>query len=310
MRGFTVTPDSDSARQVGAERFSTERVVLRSRVAADGACVTFDEAVMEGLTSMSPGGDTATAERVSLRANVDGVNAAAFDFELLNLSAFDRTGRSVATLGRMAFATDVTGELPESVPTDPGEAFDLLLRTSGTVDLEFRDLFLETPEELGGGSMSGHVVARIQLDENAIDAELDTDIQGLARLQLDLGLRVLPEGETGGLSAMMGDVPGLAAAERLAVTRLRVSAADQGAVDIAEQTVGMGRDALLERLRRQLAVAPQALVEPTMSFAEGVLAGGAGFRAEPAQPVALTQIVMTGMLQPNMLGSILAISPE
>jgi hypothetical protein len=310
MRGFTVTPDHQAARQVGAERFSMERIVLRSRVADDGSCVTFEEAAMEGVTSVSPGRDTATIESITMQADFDGRDTATFDFELLNLTAFDPSGRSVASLARMAVSTNVTGDMPESLPTDPGAAFDLLLRTSGNVDLEIRDLYFDAPPELGGQELRGHVVARLSLAEDAIDTELDFDIQGLARLHLDLGLQLLPEGQAGGLSAMMGDEPGLAAAERLAITRLRFSAADQGAVDIAEETAGMGREKIMAELRRRLAVAPQSLVEPTMSFVEAVLDGGAGFRADPPQPVALTQIIMTGMLQPNMLASILAISPE
>jgi len=310
IRGLAVVPGQPSARRMSAESFSMERLVVRARVAADGSCITFDDAAMEGVTSMSPGGDTATIETVTLRTAYDGSNAAAFDLDLRNLAAFDKTGRSVASLGRMAFATTITGELPDSFPRDPGAAFDLLLRTSGNLDFEMRDLFLEAPDELGGQEMRGHAVARLRHGEEAIEADLDIDIKGLARLGLDLELKILPGDGSGGLSAMLGDQPGLAAAERLAVTRLRLAAADQGAVDIAEQTTGMGRDEILARLRAQLAVAPQVLVEPIMSFAAEVLDNGAGFRADPPQPVALTQIMMTGMLQPNMLGTILAISPE
>ena len=310
LRGFTVVPDPRSTRHMGAERFSMDRLMVRSRVADDGSCITFDEAAMEGVTSMSPGGDTATIESISLRGDFDGTSAAAFDLELLNLEGFDPSGRQIATLGRVSISSNMTGDLPESFPTDPNKIFDLLLRTSGDLDLEIRDLYFEAPDELGGQELQGYVVARFHHAEDVIDTELDIDIQGLARLQLDLGLKVLPQGEGGGLSAMMGDEPGLAAAERLAITRLRFSAADQGAVDIAEQTAGMGRDEIMATLRRQLTVAPQSLLEPIMSFAEGVLDGGAGFRAEPAEPVALTQIMMTGIMQPNLLGALLAISPE
>ena len=310
MRNLTVVPGRPATRRMSAERFSMERLVVRSRVAADGACITVDDAAMEGVTSMSPGRDTATIESITLRVAYDGSSAAAFDLDLRDLAAFDPTGRPVASLGRMAFSTNVTGDLPDSFPRDPDAAFALLLRTTGSLDLEIRDLFLEAPDELGGQEMRGHVVAQFRHGEEAIDTELDVDIQGLARLHVDLGLKILPADAGGGLSAMLGDQAGLAALERLAVTRLRFSAADQGAVDIAEQTAGMGRDAILARLRGRLAMLPQSLLEPTMSFAAGVLDGGAGFRADPAQPVALTQIMMTGMLQPNLLASILAISPE
>ncbi len=310
MRGLTVIPEQQSESRMGAERFAMDRVVARSRVAADGSCVTFDEAQIQGVTSVSPAGDTATIEAIDMRAAFDGQSAAAFDFDLRNLTATDAGGRAVASFGRMAISTNVTGDIPQSVPTDPGRAFDMLLRTSGTHDIEIRDLFVETPEEFGGDEMRGHIVARFAHNAEAIDTLLDIDVQGLARLNLDLGLVVQPEGTNGGLSAMLGDEPGLAAAERLAISRLRFSAADLGAVDIAEQNAGMGRDEIMAQLRRQLGRLPQPLIEPTTSFAEAVLDGGAGFRAEPPQPVALTQIIMTGMLQPQMLGSILAISAD
>jgi hypothetical protein len=310
LRGFTVIPDPEVDGRMGAESFAMERLTVRMRVADDQSCVTLDEASILGVTSKSPGGDTATIETISMRSDMDGDSTAAFDFEMRNLTAFDPAGRTVASLGRMAVSTNVTGDFPETLPRDPRRAIDLLLRASGTVDLEISELFAEAPEELGGQTFRGHVVARLHSDDDAIDAELDIDISGLARLRLDLGLQVLPEGETANLSAMLGDIPGLAAAERLAVTRLHLSAADQGAVDIAEQTTGMGREDILTQLRGRLAVVPPPLIEPTMSFAEAVLDGGAGFRAQPAEPVALTQIMVTGMLQPNLLGSILAIVPE
>jgi hypothetical protein len=308
IRGLTVTPDEVPERRASAESFAMEQVVLQTQVAADGACIVLDEMAMQGITSRSPRGDTATIESVVLRS-ANGTDARTIDMELQNLTAVDPEGATVAQLGRMTLTGDVRGALPEQMPTDPGRALDLLIRTQGSFGLEMHDLFLEAPEELGGEEMRGHVVARFDNTGDAIDAEIDMDISNLAQMRLDLGLRVMAQAESG-LAAMLGDEPWLSAVERLAIARLHFSAADRGAVDIAEETAGVGREDILARVRARLSAAPQPLVGPITTFVEGVLDGGAGFRAQPAQPVALTQLMMTGMLQPTMLGTVLNITAD
>ena len=310
LHGLTVVPDDVTARQMGAERFSGDRVTLKARFAADGSCMTFDELGMQGVTTLSAERDMATMEAITLRAAYDGERTAALDFEMRQLSAFTAAGDRVASVGRAALTFSAEGPLPQSMPLDLNAAFDILIQNQASFSFDMREIFLDASEEFGGQPMNGHAAIHLRHADGQIDADIDADIRGLARLRLDLGLQVLPESAAVGLSTMVGPVPGLAAAERLAITRLRFAAADQGFADIAEGATGVSREQTLAQLRQQLNAAPQPLIEPVMGFATGVLNGGAGFRADPAQPVALTQLVMTGMLQPGLLGSILAISAE
>ena len=310
LRGLNVVTDDVEARRMGVERFASDRVEMNMRIARDGSCMLIDELNLQGVSTFSAERDTATIASVSLRNAYDGKRAAAFEFELRELTAFTGTGELVGSLGGMAMALDGEGILPQAMPADLNAVFDILTRNRASFSFEMREIFFEAPPEHGGQPMRGHATIALRHADGQIDADIDADIRGLARLRLDLGLQVLPESQSTGLSSMMGPVPGLAAAERLAITRLRFSAADQGFADIAEGATGISREQTLMQLRQQLNAAPQPLIEPVMGFATGVLNGGAGFRADPPQPVALTQLVMTGMLQPALLGTILAISPE
>lgn len=289
------------------ERVTMGRGALALTVASDLSCMRIDRLSLSGVQLTGADRSIVALDDVTMEVVQESADAADMDLALGRVSAFDPDGRFVGAIERVTSSWQMRNIEPltgqEGTEIIIERLMDLEINMMTRVD----GLFIEADDPHLATALAGHFQVDLQQGGGEIDLAVDMDIRGLMRTSIDLGLTILPAGQALGLSQLIGDAPGLAYAERLALRRLAFSAEDRGSLTIMESVTGRSEAELMTRLRGLLSSMPSVVATPVAAFMEAVLRGGAGFTAQPDAPVSLPQAVMTAMLQPDRLGALLAI---
>ena len=232
---------------------------------------------------------------------------------LENVTAIDAGSGLMMRVGALHF--EVEGEsIPEDVELldqlDSAAAIQILENLSATMSLSMDSFFMQMPPEADVQDISGDAQFTLVQRDGKTDIDLEMDIRNVLSMGASLGLEITPTGQSMGLAALLEDVPGMGLIERLALRHLTFSLEDRGAAEFSQSVSGIGPAEMLLELEASLSNVPKEASDAILAFARDALSGGAAMRAAPPQPVALTHIAMTGLLQPALLGSILAMDRE
>lgn len=283
---------------------------ISMQLGAQSACFTPRQISLSDAVFVGPDRSRVTFSSASQGLDWSTGEAIRSSLSIQDLVVLDGQTGLTSLINRVSVGFDLEGDLETLDIDSSADALRALLNTTSRLDVDISGVVAQLPETSPVQVVSGSISVKANHDKDEINLGFDLDFPEMMMASFALGLNFIPEGTAISLSSIAGDVPGIEILERLALRSFSFSASDLGVTDTFEAVSGMPPGMLLLAAQFAMADLPETVSAPVLGFLADILEGGAKVSAAPAQPVALAQVAMTGMLQPALLETILSIKRE
>lgn len=291
---------------VPSEELRISRLNHSFHDSSDGSCRHMSAMAAEGITVRSADGAVLTISEAQYSSNRQSGADLDISLSARDISSADTlngASLSVSSLGLSVFIE----EYPSGLRSSGLEVLSAYLGTSsGSVAFDLDGLRIVEGTS-GSNMVSGDAMLKLDFDRAGLTYEADVSLPGYLSFSSSAGID-FTSGEGGNsLSMLAGEVPGIELAGRLALREFDFALHDEGLLEILEPVSGYGPSQVRGQAESLTARMPAHISAPILEFITDIFQGGAALRAQPEAPISVTQVVMTGLLQPMMVPQILGL---
>lgn len=310
--------DADDAMFV-AETVTIEKIDLEIAAGIENSCMDIREVAFANMNARAADGSRAHAKDGSIKV-ATGNEDLSIRMEINEMKAMspDPADTALASVGRLAMNVSTNfGDIDlKKMPEDLENLLASMIKLDSSFNMEVSNILIMDKKDIGAqgdmlanslGLVTGGMSASLENVKGNISYHLDTDLEGMMRLEQSLKIKINEAGGMSILSQMVGDRPEVALLERLSFTGGNVVFEDKGMLAVMDAN-GIDKADILDFLKLKMSRAPEAITGPIMAFFSDALDGQAKASAAPAEPVGFTQIAMASLMSPSSLGSLLALS--